>query len=333
VTKAIALFSGGLDSILACRLVARQGIDITAVKFVTPFFDYDLLLNPSYPLVIKEKYGIEVMVRDVSDEYFALLRAPAHGYGKHFNPCLDCKIFMMTKARRMMEELGAAFLISGEVVGQRPMSQRRDALRVVERDSGCHGLLLRPLCAKHLDPTQAEIDGLVDRTRLGDFAGRGRSKQIALAREMGLVDYPTPAGGCVLTDVNVSHRIKRFYEENETIRVADMRLLTVGRHFALPGGAWLVMGRGEAENEKIVALAEPTDTTLKLIDRPGPTAVVRNLLDSRDLELAGGLVARYGKKGEDGRPIAGQVECLGPAGSTVIDGVPRADAMAHEWLR
>ncbi len=333
MTKAIALFSGGLDSILACRLVARQGIEVTAVKFVTPFFDYDLLLRPSYSQEIKEKYGIEVVLRDVSDEYFALLRAPAHGYGKHFNPCLDCKIFMMTKARQMMQESGAAFLISGEVVGQRPMSQRRDALRVVERDSGCHGILLRPLCAKHLNPTRPEIDGLVDRALLSDFAGRGRSKQIALAREMGLTDYPTPGGGCILTDKNVSQRIKRFYGENETIRVADMRLLTVGRHFVLPGGAWLVMGREEAENDKVLALAEPHDTTLKLVDRPGPAAVVRNLRDQNDLGLAAGLIARYGKKGPDGLPLPGKVECQGQTGIMLIGGVPPDETLAQGWLR
>lgn len=332
MTRAIALFSGGLDSILACRVVASQGIEVMAVKFVTPFFDYDLLHRQSYSLEIKEKYGIEVMVCDVSAPYLALLRAPAHGYGKHFNPCLDCKIFMMTRAREMMQELGASFLISGEVVGQRPMSQRRDALRVVERDSGCDGILLRPLCAKHLNPTRPEVDGLVDRTRLCDFAGRGRSKQIALAREMGISDYPSPAGGCVLTDENVARRIKRFYAENETIQVADMRLLVVGRHFVLPGGGWLVMGRDEGENSQIQALVEDGDTTLKLIDRPGPAAVVRNLRDRRDLETAAGLVARYGKKGAGGQPLPGQVECQGREGLMVLTGLPLDDALSRGWL-
>jgi len=333
VTKAIALFSGGLDSILACRVVARQAIDVIAVKFVSPFFNYDQWLSPSYSLEIKEKYGIEVMLRDVSEEYLALLRAPAHGYGKHFNPCLDCKIFMMTKAREMMRQVGATFLISGEVVGQRPMSQRRDALRVVERDSGCDGILLRPLCAKHLNPTKPELAGEVDRSMLCDFSGRGRSQQIALAKEMGIVDYPTPSGGCVLTDINVSGRIKRYYGENEIIRVADMRLLTVGRHFVLPGGAWLAMGRDEAENTKVLALVEPDDTTLKLVDRPGPAALVRNLREASDLAIAAGLVARYGKKGADGQPMAGQVECQGQTGSTLLVGVPQEDSLSRSWLR
>ena len=334
MTRAIALFSGGLDSILACRVVARQGIDVVAVKFVTPFFDYDLLHRPSYALEIKERYGIEVMVHDVSAEYLTLLRAPGHGYGKHFNPCLDCKIFMMTKARELMAEMGASFLISGEVLGQRPMSQRRDALRVVERDSGCDKILLRPLCAKHLNPTKPELDGLVDRDQLCDFSGRSRSRQIALAREMGITGYPTPAGGCVLTDLTVSQRIKRYYGEHDTVGVADMRLLLVGRQFALPGGGWLVMGRSEEENLQVLALLEPEDMMLKLVDRPGPAAVLRNLRDACDLEAAAGVVARYGKKGPDGQPMPGQVQCQGQDGlTTLIEGTPPAEADLRGWLR
>lgn len=333
MTKAIALFSGGLDSILACRVVGRQGIEVIAVRFISPFFNYDLLLNPSYPSEIRAKYGIDVMLRDVSEEYIALLRAPAHGYGKNFNPCLDCKIFMMTKARELMQELGASFLISGEVLGQRPMSQRRDALRVVERDSGCDGILLRPLCAKHLKPTRPEIEGLVDRDMLCAFSGRGRSQQIALAKEMGIVDYPTPSGGCVLTDANVSGRIKRYYEENDTLLVEDMRLLIPGRHYLLPDRAWLVMGRGEAENDTILRLAAPQDTILKLVDRTGPTALVRNLQETSDLSLAAGLVARYGKKGADGLPMPGEVECVGASGSTRITGVPLEDSLTQGWIR
>lgn len=333
MTKAIALFSGGLDSILACRVVARQGIEVIAVRFISPFFNYDLLFNQSYHSDLKEKYGINVMLRDVSDEYIALLRSPVHGYGKNFNPCLDCKIFMMTKARELMLELGASFLISGEVLGQRPMSQRRDALRVVERDSGCDGILLRPLSAKHLKPTRPELEGLVDREQLCAFSGRGRSQQIALAKEMGIVDYPTPSGGCVLTDINVSGRIKRYYEENETLLVEDMRLLIPGRHYLLPGKAWLVMGRGEVENDKVLRLAAPQDRILKLVDRTGPTALVRNLREASDLVLAAGLVARYGKKGAEGLPIPGEVECVGAAGTMRLIGVPLEDSLTQGWIR
>ena len=155
--RALALFSGGLDSILACRVVAAQGIAVQAVKFVTPFFGYELLAKEEqYARMVRESYGIEVVLRDVSEAYFAMLRNPPHGYGKNFNPCIDCKILLFREAKRLMEEFAASFLITGEVIGQRPMSQRRDTLRVIERDSGCEGILLRPLCAKTQEPTRAE---------------------------------------------------------------------------------------------------------------------------------------------------------------------------------
>ena len=172
MTRALALFSGGLDSILACRVVAAQGITVQAVKFVTPFFGYELLAKEQeYAQMVRESYGIEVVLRDVSEPYFTLLRNPPHGYGKNFNPCIDCKILLLRAAKMLMPEFSASFLITGEVIGQRPMSQRRDTLRVIERDSGCDGILLRPLCAKTHEPPFAERDGLVDGELLLDFNG------------------------------------------------------------------------------------------------------------------------------------------------------------------
>jgi tRNA U34 2-thiouridine synthase MnmA/TrmU len=320
--KAIALFSGGLDSILACRLMASQGVDVLAVKFVSPFFCYDFLEDPDHCRKVKEKYGINLVLRDISDEYMLMLKNPAHGYGKHFNPCLDCKIFMMTRAREMMAEVGASFLISGEVIGQRPMSQRRDAMRVVERDSGCDGILLRPLCAQRLNETKPEIDGVVDRTKLAGLSGRGRTGQMELAASFGITDYPTPAGGCILTDPIVGERIKQFYQSHDKITVADIRLLIQGRQFTLPDGSWLVIGRKAAENPLLENLLEPDDLCLVLKDRIGPTAVLRNLQSRHDLEIAAGLVARYAKKGPDGRPVPGVVLCRGKNGVEEVNGVP-----------
>ena len=319
---AIALFSGGLDSILACRLAASQGIKVRAVTFVSPFFGYDLLTDPDYCRQVRDKYEIDLILRDISEEYLRMLKAPAHGYGKHFNPCLDCKIFMMTRAREMMAELGASFLISGEVVGQRPMSQRRDAMRVVERDSGCDGILLRPLCAQRLKETGPELDGLVDRSKFAGLSGRSRAGQIEMAARFGIDDYPSPAGGCILTDPIVGERIKRFYQEQEQVTVADMRLIMVGRQFKLPDGSWLVLGRREAENPLIDALAQSDDVRLRLKDRPGPLALLRYLQSRRDLEVAAGLVARYGKKADDGQPAPGVVLCEGTEGLEEIDGIP-----------
>ena len=210
--RAISLFSGGLDSICATRLVMEQGIEVMAVKFVTPFFGYDILRDPEkYRLETEEKYGIDVRVVDISDDYLTLLREPSHGFGKYFNPCIDCKIFMLSRARAMLKELDAAFLITGEVLGQRPMSQRRDTLNVIERDSGSRTILLRPLSARLMNETEAERAGLVDREKLLDFRGRGRSRQIALAKSYGITDFPAPAGGCILADPILSRRISHIY--------------------------------------------------------------------------------------------------------------------------
>ena len=311
---ALALFSGGLDSILAAKLVASLGVRVLAVKFVTPFFDYELLEDPEkYKQEVREKYGLEVILYDLSHNYLDLLHNPTHGFGKNFNPCIDCKILMCTRAKEMMAEYGASFLISGEVLGQRPMSQRRDTLRVIERDSDNDGLLLRPLSAKLMDPTKAETEGWIDREKLLNFSGRGRSRQIKLAKQYGITDFPAPAGGCILADPILSTRIARIYRGDfiikaEDITVTDVRLLLVGRQFLLPGGSWLILGRNEKENYKIEALAEEKDILLHMPDRPGPTALLRGLksqsfvTDDKDqvLQNAAGLVVRYGKKQKEG---------------------------------
>jgi tRNA-uridine 2-sulfurtransferase len=307
---ALALFSGGLDSILATKLVASLGVRVIAIKFVTPFFDYELLEDQEkYQQEIMEKYGIEVKLHDLSANYLDLLHNPSHGFGKNFNPCIDCKILMCSRVKEMMAAYGASFLISGEVLGQRPMSQRRDTLRVIERDSDNDGLLLRPLSAKLMSPTKAETEGWIDREKLLNFSGRGRSRQIQLAKQFGITDFPTPAGGCILADPILSTRIKKIYKGDfvikaKEIRVNDVRLLLIGRQFELPEGAWLILGRNEKENIKIEALAEENDILLHMPDRPGPTALLRNAkqhvspgdTNNEILQNAAGLVVRYGKK-------------------------------------
>jgi tRNA-specific 2-thiouridylase len=308
--RAISLFSGGLDSICATRLVMEQDIEVIAVKFVTPFFGYEILGDPdNYRLETKEKYGIDVRIVDISDEYLQLLRQPSHGFGKYFNPCIDCKIFMLSRARTMLKELKCSFLITGEVLGQRPMSQRRDTLNVIERDSGNRTILLRPLSAKLMNETEAEREGLIDREKLLDFSGRGRSRQIALAKSYGIVDYPAPAGGCILADPILSRRISYIYSgkfvvNQASMNVTDILLLLVGRQFILPGGGWLILGRDEKENLKIDDLREDGDIRLDIEERPGPIALLRRAKeiyptnDARDADvsLAAGLVVRYAKK-------------------------------------
>jgi len=333
---ALALFSGGLDSILACRVIMAQGITVKAVKFVTPFFDDELLAREDdYRREIESRFGIDVVLRDLSVPYLQMLRRPVHGYGKNFNPCLDCKILIVATARAMLAELGASFIISGEVVGQRPMSQRPDALRVVERDSGCEGLLLRPLSAGRLPETVPERQGLVDRERLPKFFGRGRTAQIELAAALGITGYPSPAGGCILTDPNKAGRIRRFYEENSMVRAEDIRLLLFGRQFRLPAGSWLVLGRDQRENEKLLSLAREGDLVLRMSNWPGPVAVIRSFAGGGDLELAAALIRLFSKKGE-GRSL-GRVLLEAGSGAVAageIAGVREIpEAAWQQWLR
>ncbi len=343
--RALALFSGGLDSILAARVIAAQGIEVLAVKFVTPFFGYEILADiPGYVGDMREKYGIDVLVEDISAGYLELLHHPRHGFGRHFNPCVDCKIFMLERAKEMMLELGASFLVTGEVLGQRPMSQRLDTLHVIGRDSGSRTFLLRPLSARLLPETEPERAGLVDRERLLDFRGRGRSRQIALAAELGIKDFPSPAGGCILADPILSRRIARLYADQfvlrpEKITVADVLLLLVGRQFILPGGGWLILGRSEAENERIAELAGGDDCLLFMEVRPGPTSLLRPVpgccddaaVRFRDLELAAGLVVRYGRK-EKGVPQAGEVVVTQAGDRQTIMAEPLADRLSAGWM-
>jgi hypothetical protein len=311
-TVALSLFSGGLDSILASRVVAAQGIQVIAIKFISPFFDHGALADPQASIDrARELYGLDVRIEDITTPYLELLKKPVYGFGKNFNPCVDCKISMFKRAGEMMEEYGASFLISGEVLGQRPMSQRRDTLNVISRDSDKRDILLRPLSAKLMTPIAAERNGLVDREKLYDFSGRGRSRQIALAREFGITEFPAPAGGCRLADPILSKRIAALYSGDfvlspDDVGSVDIHCLMVGRQFVLPGGGWLVIGRDQRDNEELMRHRQEDDVLLCMVDHPGPTALLRRTSvvyddDAKltaDLELAGRLVVRYAKKVE-----------------------------------
>ncbi|MHB8173917.1 MAG: 7-cyano-7-deazaguanine synthase [Nitrospirota bacterium] len=292
--KAFSLFSGGLDSLLAARVVMEQGVEVTALHFITPFFGYKSKGNEAQAAEdFREKYGISVRIIDVSPEYIEMVRKPVYGYGKNFNPCLDCKIFMMKKARGLMLEEGADFIISGEVLGQRPMSQRRDAMSIVERDSGLKGYLLRPLCAKLLPPTIPEQKGLVDREKLYGLSGRSRKGQMELADKFGIKDYATPAGGCMLTDPILSKRIQDFiYKKDDVVDARDLQILTVGRFFKFPTGT-LHVGRNEKDNERLLALSDGREVIIKARDIPGPISLCMGIFTESDLELAARITARY----------------------------------------
>lgn len=342
--KALALFSGGLDSILACRVIAEQGITVVGLKFVTPFFDYHLLADQEqYKAEVLEKFNINVELVDLSEGYLELLENPAHGFGKNFNPCIDCKIMMLTRARALMDQYGADFLVTGEVLGQRPMSQRRDTLRVIERDSGCRELLVRPLSARLLEPTKPELEGLVDRSRLLNMSGRGRKPQIKLARHFGIQEFPSPAGGCTLTDSTLSGRIKRLYGgqfgiDANGITPHNVNLLLVGRQFLVHGKFWFVVGRNQEDNIKIASLYQTDeDWFFEAEGRPGPSGVLRYAQhpDTAEqnqilLEAAGGIIASLSKK-VDGQILPLKVRVKKGTTEQLLEFDPVSDAHLKEW--
>ena len=281
---AVALFSGGLDSILAAKLIMEQHLRVRCLHFVTPFFGKPHMLSHW-----SKVYGLDIEAIDIGPQYVQmLLDRPAHGFGKVMNPCVDCKILMMRETRRRMAELGAQFIISGEVLGQRPMSQRRDTLNIIRRDGDVRDVLLRPLCAHHLEPIAAEVSGLVDRSRLLDFFGRGRKGQLELAQRMGITEIPTPAGGCKLAEKENARRYWPVLTRLVSPSPADFELANVGRQ-GWTQTLWLSIGRNEADNTALQKLCRSDDFLIKVLDFPGPLALGRPLHNAvsstLDLEL------------------------------------------------
>lgn len=292
--KALALLSGGLDSTLAIKVILEQGIDVEAVSFVTPF----CLCTPKGSCRyearrVADEFGIELKVINIAQEYIEMVKNPRYGYGKNMNPCIDCRIFMQKKAKEYMKEIGASFIITGEVLGQRPMSQRRDALAMIERDSGLKGLVLRPLSAKLLKPTIPEERGWVDRERLLEISGRSRKPQIRLAEELGVRDYPCPAGGCLLTDPGFAKRMRDLIKHKPDFTIKDVQLLKVGRHFRLSLSSKVIIGRNKEENERLLRLAKREDICFRPVEVKGPIGIGRGDFDRGAIFLASQIIARY----------------------------------------
>jgi hypothetical protein len=304
--KAISLLSGGLDSLLATRVVSDQGVDVTALQFISPFFGAstrgkEAELEEFY----RDVYKINARVIDVSHEYLHVLGNPKYGYGKNFNPCIDCKIFLFTRALEIMKEEGAEFLITGEVIGQRPMSQRRDAMNIIAKNMGAKERLLRPLSAKIMPETLPEQEGWVDREKLFDFSGRSRKPQMALAIELGMDGYPSPAGGCALTDPILAKRVQRYFEETpeDKRNDSDIRFILKGRTFRFPGGSYLTMGRNEGENKAVYAMKAEGDEVVKVIGPPGPLGLFRSAEGVDERELAASVLVRYCPKAEPDQEV------------------------------
>lgn len=295
-TKAVAIYSGGLDSTLAIITMLRQGVDVTAVTFLTQFGcdTGDRSSCSKDPFSASVKFGFEVKLSHLAGKFVDIVKNPKFGHGKNMNPCIDCRILMLREAKELMEILGAGFIITGEVLGQRPMSQRRETFPLIDRESGLKGRVLRPLSAKLLKPTVPEEEGLVDRERLYAISGRTRKPQMALAAEFGLTDYPNPAGGCLLTEPNYSYRLRDLLEHEPELEAGDLSLLRVGRRFRLGPRAITVVGRNEAENEAIMALRDASADPVMRVDGVGsPTVLLKGVYTDRDLRTAASLCARY----------------------------------------
>ena len=251
MTTALAMISGGLDSILAAKLVKDQGIEVIGICFKSYFF------NEENALKMVKQIDIPLEVVDFSEEHFEMVKNPKHGHGKNMNPCIDCHAMMMRHCGELLEKFHADFIITGEVLNQRPMSQNRSALDIVKNESGIGHKILRPLCAKNLKPTEMEIEGLIDREALLDIQGRNRKVQMELAEKWGIIDYPSPAGGCKLTEPNYSRRLRELVEHKEDTSKKDLDLLKIGRHFRLSKDAKIISTRTQEEGELLKPLLRP----------------------------------------------------------------------------
>jgi len=291
--KAIALFSGGLDSVLAMKLIIDQGIEVIALNINMGFSSKNE--KTEHMKNMCEQVGAELKTLDIQNEFLQdVLFDPKHGYGKHFNPCIDCHAKMFEVAKRIMEEEGASFLISGEVMGQRPMSQNKDALQKVLNESNCDGLLLRPMSAKMLKPTMAEEKGWVDREKLEGIVGRSRDRQLEMVQEIGLEDFESPGGGCLLTDANFAKKMVDFIKYDK-FEVKDIPLMKYGRHFRLSDGAKLVIGRDKEENGYLQEIDNDKYYHIKTVGLPGPHAMLSKNATSKDVELATRAILTYCK--------------------------------------
>ncbi len=303
--KAVALISGGLDSLLAAKVIQEQGIHVEGINFYTGFCveghthairkKDQAKPKRNNALWVAEQLGIKLHIVDIIEEYKDVVINPKHGYGANLNPCLDCKVFMVQKAREWIEKNDFDFIITGEVIGQRPKSQRKDTMPVIARESGADQLLLRPLCAKNLEPTRPELEGWVDREKLHNFEGRTRKPQMALAEQFGFEDYAQPAGGCCfLTDAQYSNKLADMWKSrgDRSYEIDDIMLLKVGRHLRPRPHFKMIIGREDGENKFLQGYRKQY-THLITTSHNGPLVLIDGKIDEDDLELAAQITARF----------------------------------------
>lgn len=339
--KAVALISGGLDSMLAAKMMLQQGIHVEGINFFTGFcvegHTHAIRKDKrkqkrNNALWVAEQLSIQLHIIDIVEEYKQIVINPKHGYGAHMNPCLDCKVFMVGRAKQWAQENGFDFIVTGEVIGQRPKSQRKNAMPIVAKESGADDRLLRPLCAKLLSPTLPEREGWVDREKLGDFSGRSRKPQIALAKRYEIKDYAQPAGGCCfLTDANYSsklvdlwgHRGEKDYE------LDDIMLLKVGRHIRPKPHFKLIVGREEGENNFLEGYRKQF-TCLRLLSHHGPLVLLDGKADAEDIHLAARITGRF-SAGREALEVEVQVETQGGISCALkVQPMPASD-IPNKW--
>lgn len=311
MSKALGLMSGGLDSSLAALALLRQGVAVTGIAFETPFFGSGRARKAAIQM------DIPLIVRNISDVHLEMVKNPRYGYGKNLNPCIDCHAMMFRLAGEIMAAEGFDFLFSGEVLGQRPMSQNLTALQTVAKHSGLRERILRPLSAKLLPVTPMEEAGLVDREQLLDIQGRSRKRQALLAREWGLTEYPSAGGGCLLTERSFTGRLRDLLTHNPQASPTDVELLKVGRQFRLSPVAKLTLGRNQADNEALKSLARPGDCLLRALDFSGPLGLVSGRPQGTELDRAAAIVAAFGK-GQDQAELNVLVSCNEETSTLVV---------------
>ena len=292
--KVVALLSGGLDSQLAVRIMQEQGFEVSAVAIKTPFCDFDCGRGCGFEIRERaDDLNVNLKTVYLGDEYIEMLKHPKHGIGAGFNPCVDCRTMMFDAAKKHMEEIGAEFIISGEVLGQRPMSQHLDSLRMIEKDSNLIGKIVRPLSAGLLPATDPEKNGLIKREDLGMIKGRTRRNQLEMAKKYGIENPPNAGGGCLLTEPQFGIKAKDLFEHIETPTINDIDLLKIGRHFRLDEETKFVVGRNKDENEMIKALALPGDILFEAKDYVGPVSILRGKNTKSHIEFAASVTLRY----------------------------------------
>lgn len=300
----ISLLSGGLDSILSTKIILKQGIKVLGIAFETPFF------NAQKARKAADFIGIPLITLNITNEHLAMLKAPRYGYGRNMNPCIDCHALMLKKAGQKMGEVDADFLFTGEVLGQRPMSQTKQSLHIVSKLSGYEGYVLRPLSAKLLPETIPEREGRIARELLLDIEGRGRKRQIAMAEEYEITDYSSSAGGCLLTDPSFSKRLKDLFDNNADFKIRDLELLKSGRHLRLDEETKIIVGRNQKDNDAIENLTEDGDMVITMRDFPGPVTLVPYGCNEKKLQLAAAICARY-SDAPDGEKATAQCSAEG----------------------